>query len=69
MKELISQLIEKANLSEEQASKVADTVKSFLADKLPDALRGPVEAALSGEALQDATEKAKDFIGGLFGKE
>ena len=42
MKELISQLVAKADLNEGQAAKVAEVVRGFLASKLPDALRGPV---------------------------
>jgi hypothetical protein len=48
MKELISELVSKADLSEAQASKVAEVVRNFIASKLPDALRGPVESALTG---------------------
>ena len=67
MKELISQLVEKANLTEEQAEKAADVVKNFLHEKLPEAIRGPVESALTGEALKDVADKAKGVLGGLFG--
>ena len=54
MKELISQLVARADLSEAQAAKVAEVVKDFLAAKLPDALRGPVETALTGQAVDGA---------------
>lgn len=67
MKELVSQLMEKANLSEEQAAQAAGVVKDFLHEKLPDAIRGPVESILTGEALQDGLDKAKGALGGLFG--
>jgi hypothetical protein len=66
MKELISQLIEKADLSEAQATQVADVVKAFLADKLPEALQGPVQSALSGEAVGSAVDQAKGLLGKLF---
>ena len=67
MKELISQLVAKADLSEAQAAKVADVVKGFLAAKLPDALRGPVESALTGQAVDSAFDSAvKGLAGKLF---
>ena len=65
MKALISELIQKADLSAEQAQTVASVVKGFLADKLPDALRGPVDAALNGESVDGAADAAKNLIGGF----
>lgn len=65
MKELVAQLVAKADLSEAQAAKVAEVVKGFLATKLPDALRGPVESALTGQAVDGAFDSA---IKGLAGK-
>jgi hypothetical protein len=66
MNELISQLVAKADLSEAQATKVADVVRSFLGSKLPDALRGPVESALTGQNVDSAVDQAKGLIGKLF---
>jgi hypothetical protein len=66
MNELISQLVAKADLSEAQATKVADVVRGFLSSKLPDALRGPVESALTGQAVDSAVDQAKGLIGKLF---
>lgn len=66
MKELISQLVAKADLDEAQAAKVADVVRGFLADKLPDVLRGPVESALTGQAVDGAVDQAKGLLGKLF---
>jgi hypothetical protein len=66
MKELISTLIQKADLSPEQADKVAEVVRQFLKDKLPDAMEGPVLAALSGDNVDDAVGKAKDLFTKLF---
>lgn len=65
MKALISELVQKADLSEAQAQTVAKVVKDFLGDKLPDALRGPVEAALTGERVDDAVDAAKNLLGGF----
>lgn len=66
MNELISQLVAKADLDEAQASKVAEVVRGFLASKLPDALRGPVESALTGQAVDNAVDQAKGLLGKLF---
>lgn len=66
MKQLISQLVAQADLSEAQAAKVAEVVRGFLASKLPDALRGPVESALTGENVDSALDQAKGLVGKLF---
>jgi len=66
MKELISQLVAKADLSEDQAAKVAEVVKGFLSSKLPEMLRGPVESALTGENVDSAVDQAKGLLGKLF---
>jgi hypothetical protein len=66
MKEMIGALIKKADLSESQATKVAEVLREFLKDKLPGALQGPVLAALSGDKVEDAADKAKNMLGKLF---
>jgi hypothetical protein len=66
MKELVSQLVAKADLSEAQASKVAEVVRSFLASKLPESLRGPVEGALTGQAVDSGLDQLKGLAGKLF---
>ena len=66
MKEMISTLVSKTDLSEEQAAKVAEVVRGFLKDKLPDAMEGPVLAALNGENVDDAVGQAKDMFTKLF---
>jgi hypothetical protein len=66
MQELIGQLVAKADLSPEQANKVADVVKGFLEERLPDAVKGPVMGALSGENVDSAVDQAKDMLGKLF---
>jgi hypothetical protein len=66
MKELISQLVAKADLDEAQAAKVAEVVRGFLADQLPAALRGPVEGALTGQAVDSALDQVKGLAGKLF---
>ena len=62
MKELIDRLVSKANLSPEQAGKAADTVRSFLAEKLPGPLKSQVESVISGENVGKAADQAKDFL-------
>jgi hypothetical protein len=67
MKELIQTLVSQADLSEAQAAKVAEVVRSFLADKLPAPLRGPVEGALTGQNVDSAFDRAaKGLMGKLF---
>ena len=66
MQELISQLVARADLSQEQAAKVAEVVRGFLATKLPEPLRGPVESALTGANVDSAVDQAKGLLGKLF---
>ena len=66
MKELITQLIEKANLSDSQAEQVAQVVRGFLKDRLPEAISEPVLAALSGDSVESAIGQAKGLLGKLF---
>lgn len=68
MNDLIHQLVGKADLSPDQAAKVAEVVKGFLADKLPEPLKGPVLSAISGERIDAAADQAKSLLGGLAGK-
>lgn len=66
MTELIGRLVSQANISEDQAKKVADVVRSFLSEKLPAPLRGPVESALTGSNVSSALDQAKGLMGKLF---
>lgn len=66
MNALIQELVNKAELSDEQANKVAAVVRGFLVDKLPAPLHGPLEAALTGERVDSAVDAAKHLLGGLF---
>jgi hypothetical protein len=66
MNDLVSQLVAKADLTEAQAAKVAEVVRGFLASKLPEGLRGPVEGVLTGQNMDSAVDQAKGLIGKLF---
>jgi hypothetical protein len=67
MKALIQELVARADLDPAQAEKVASVVKGFLASKLPEPLRGPVESALTGAAVDSAFDSAvKGVMGKLF---
>ncbi len=65
MKALITELVQKADLSDAQAAKVAEVVRGFIGSRLPEAIRGPVEAALTGERVDDAVGQAKNLLGGF----
>jgi hypothetical protein len=65
MKELISHLVSQADLTEEQASRVAEVVRGFLKEKLPEALRGPVDSFLTGQQVDNLVEQAKNLLGGF----
>jgi uncharacterized protein with ATP-grasp and redox domains len=66
MKALIAKLVEQADLSEEQAAKVATVVRDFIGDKLPEMLREPVLSALSGDNVDHGVDVARDVLGSLF---
>lgn len=66
MKELIQRLVSQADLTEAQAEKVAQVVKSFLIDKLPDSIEGTVLGAISGERVDGAADLLKGAIGSFF---
>jgi len=68
MKELAQNLIEKANLSEEQALAASAAVRGFLEEKLPEAVKGPVLGFLNAERLDAAADKARQVVGGLLEK-
>lgn len=57
----------KADLSEAQAAKVAEVVRDYLGEKLPEPIRGPAMSALTGERLDDAVDAVTDVVRKLFG--
>lgn len=66
MKEMITTLVRDADLDQAQAEKVAEVVRQFLKDKLPDAMEGPVLAALNGDNVTEAVGQAKNLFAKLF---
>jgi hypothetical protein len=66
MKELVQRLIAQADLSEAQAEKVAQVVRDFLIEKLPDSIEGPVLNAISGKNVDGAADLLRGAIGGFF---
>lgn len=67
MKAMIAELVAKADLDEAQAENVANVVKGFLESKLPDALKGPVMGALTGDNVDSAADAIKGALGGFLG--
>lgn len=65
MKAFIANLVEKADLSEDQATKVAEVLRQFLGDRLPEMIREPVLAALTGEHVDSGADMARDLLGSL----
>jgi hypothetical protein len=70
MQELIAQLVDKAGISADQASKVINVVKDFAKEKFPmlggavDNLFGASDDAQSSSGGSDnLIDKAKDFLG------
>ena len=46
---------------------VGGVVKGFLESKLPDAVKGPVMGALTGENVESAADAVKGALGGFLG--
>lgn len=67
MKELVAQLVQKADLDEAQAEKVAGVVRSFLEERLPEAVKGPVMNALTGANVDSAVDTVSNALGGFLG--
>ena len=65
MNELVKKLMDQGNLDEKAAEKVIGVVKSFLSDKLPEAIEGPVMKVLDGIDLDDA-DGVMGKVKGLF---
>jgi hypothetical protein len=66
MKAIIQKLVSDADLSEAQAEKVAEVLRGFLSERLPDVIREPVMSALSGDNVDTGADMLKGALGGLF---
>jgi len=66
MNAIIQKLVAEADLSPEQANKVAEVLRGFIGEKLPEMIREPVLAALSGERVDQGADMLAGAIGGLF---
>ncbi len=60
MQELIKELIDKVGLTEDQALKSVDTIKTFIQSKLPPMMHGLVDNFLNPQAK---AEDSSDFMG------
>ena len=68
MQEVISQVSERAGISDAQAKVAVQTVLDYLKDRLPSPLDGQVEKALQGADVTESVESVtKGLGGGLFG--
>jgi hypothetical protein len=66
MKELIQNLVNKANLNEMQATKAVDVVRNFLAEKLPAQIREPVLRAIGATKTEGMPGAAQGATGKMF---
>ena len=67
MDELISLIVQRTGLSEEQAREVADTVLEFIKGKLPGPIADQLDGLISGEG-GGVLGALTGALGGLFGK-
>ncbi len=63
MDELISMVVKKTGISQDQAKMAVQTVVQFIKEKLPAPIAGQIDGILSGGSLKDAAGK----LGGLLG--
>ncbi len=63
MDELISMVVKKTGISQDQAKMAVQTVVQFIKEKLPAPIAGQIDGILKGGSLKDAAGK----LGGLLG--
>lgn len=71
MEELVTQVVEKTGISEEQARTAIETVANFLKEKLPESVSPYIDQALgmAGSAAGNIdVGSIASALGGLFGK-
>ncbi|HIE24472.1 MAG TPA: DUF2267 domain-containing protein [Anaerolineales bacterium] len=64
MEELVALVVEKTDVSEEQAGVVVEVVLDFIKGKLPASIAGQLDAVLEGKSDLGS---AADALGSLFG--
>lgn len=67
MQELIDTLKQKLNLPEDKAQEAVQYVLNFIKGKLPKSLHQQIDAAVSGNNIQDTISGAAGKLGGMFG--
>ncbi len=71
MNELISRIMQHANISEESARSAADAVLGFLREKAPAPVVAQIESYLGGEGTggESLASTASSALGGLGGRD
>jgi hypothetical protein len=67
MDELVSLVVEKTGISEEQAQGAVDTVLDYLKEKLPAPIAGQIDNFIAGGGSSGSMEDITKDVGGLFG--
>lgn len=68
MDELIERVCARTGLPEEQSRQAAQAAVDFIKEKLPEPLRGQLDAVLANQNLGGVADQAMDMIGGMFNK-
>ena len=67
MQDLIKLIIEKTGINEEQAKKAADTVLTFLKEKLPGPMATQLDNIVTGAQAANKLAAAAKGLRGMFG--
>jgi hypothetical protein len=68
MQELIGQIVERADISEESATKAVHAVIDFVKERAPAPVAAQLEQYLTDERVASGVGAAKGTLGGMFGK-
>jgi nucleoid DNA-binding protein len=66
--ELIRQIMEQADISEESATKAVHVVIDFVKERAPAPVAAQIEQYLTDERVAAGVSAAKSALGGMFGK-
>lgn len=66
MQEIIQSLQQKLGIDAGKAQEAVQTVVNFIKSKLPESMHQPIDAAVSGENVQDMLKGAAGKLGGFF---